>query len=90
MAGENIIYFDETSCNLWMRQRMTWSSRAKPVKFPLNKLRGRGVTVLGAIGECLPKAVFTIATTTNREFVMDFLRKLRQVVTPNPMTPKAQ
>ena len=36
MAGENLVYFDETSCNLWMRQRMTWSSRVKPVKFPLN------------------------------------------------------
>ena len=36
MAGENIVYFDETSCNMWMRKRMTWSSRVKPVKFPLN------------------------------------------------------
>ena len=67
---------------------MTWSSRVKPVKFPLNQLRGRGVTILGAIGEYLPKAVFTLAPTTNREYVMEFFKKLRSVVTPNPMTPK--
>jgi len=73
---------------MWMRRRMTWSSHVKPVKFPLNKLRGKGVTVFGAIGECLPKAVFTLAPTTNREHVMEFLKKLRSVMTPNPMAPK--
>ena len=89
-AGENIVYFDETSCNMWMRRRMTWSSQAKPVKFQLNKLRGKGVTILGAIGEYLPKAVFTLAPTTNKEHVVAFFKKLRSVVTPNPMTPKKQ
>ena len=62
----------------------------KPVKFPLNQLRGSGVTILGAIGECLPKGVFVLAPTTNREHVMDFFKKLRSVVTPNPMTPKVR
>lgn len=25
-SGENIVYFDETSCNMWMRRRLAWSS----------------------------------------------------------------
>ena len=56
---------------------MTWSSKLRPVKFPLNKGRGHGVTVLGAIGESLPKGVFSLARSTNKEVVMDFLKKLR-------------
>jgi len=38
--GDNIVYFDETSCHMWMRKRTTWSSCYRPVKFRLNKLRG--------------------------------------------------
>jgi hypothetical protein len=55
------------------------------VKFPLNKVRGHGITVLGAIGVLLPKGVFSLARSTNKEAVMLFLHKLRSVVTPNPM-----
>jgi len=64
---------------------MTWSSRIKPVKFPLNKFRGNGVTIFGAIGEHLPKAVFSLADTTNTEHTLAFLQKLRDVVGDNPM-----
>jgi len=74
---------------MWMRKRMSWSCKVRPVKFPLNKGRGHGVTVLGAIGECLPKGVFSLARSTNKEVVMEFLKKLRQVVDehPDPMLP---
>ena len=34
---QNIVYFDETSCNMWMRKRMSWCSRAHPVRMHLNK-----------------------------------------------------
>jgi transposase len=50
IEGQNLIYFDETSCNQWMRSRMTWSCRSNPVKMHLTAKRGSGVTVLGAIG----------------------------------------
>jgi hypothetical protein len=49
-AGEHIVYFEETSCYLWMKRRMAWSCQVDPVKFPLNQYRGKGVTVIGAIG----------------------------------------
>ena len=69
-----VVYFDETSCNMWMRKRMTWSSRDEPVKMHLNRDRGHGVTVLGAIGERLPQGVFALAKSTNQNEVADFLK----------------
>ena len=75
--GQNIVYFDETSCNLWMRRRMAWSGKEQPVKYPLNQFRGKGVTCLGAIGETLPRGVFQLAESTNSGAVCKFLLKLR-------------
>ena len=48
------------------------------------------MTILGAIGESLPKAVFTLAPTTNREHVIEFFRKLRSTVDPNPMLARSK
>ena len=45
---------------------------------------------MGAIGECLPRGVFSLARSTNRDAVMDFLKKLRSTVDPDPMMPKEQ
>ena len=81
---ELVVYFDETSCNMWMRKRMAWSSRDQPVKMHLNKDRGHGVTVLGAIGERLPRGAFALAKSTNQQEVTSFLQQLRSVVTPSP------
>ena len=38
----------------------------------------------------MPKAVFTLAHTTNREHVMEFFKKLRSTVNPNPMLAKSK
>ena len=45
---------------------MAWSNKARPVKIPLNQLRGHGVTVIGAIGHSLPKGVFSLTRSTNQ------------------------
>jgi len=74
---ELVVYFDETSVNMWIRKRMSWSHRDHPVKMHLNRDRGKGVTVLGAIGERLPKGVFSLAATTNQHEVAAFLFDLR-------------
>ena len=84
---ENIVYFDETSCNMWMRKRYAWSTREQPVRMHLNQDRGKGVTVMGAIGHRLPKGVFSLAKSTNQQEVGGFLQKLRDVVTPNRAAP---
>jgi len=71
-----------------MRGRYTWSPRAHPVKMHLNVKRGCGVTVLGAIGAQLPRPVFSLAQSTNKESVLDFFMKLNTVVNPNMNLPR--
>ena len=74
---ENLVYIDETATNMWIRKRYTWSTRDRPVKMVLNQDRGHGVTVYGAIGECLQNAVFMLGKSTNTREFADFLRQIR-------------
>ena len=73
-----------------MRTRMTWSSRSQPVKMHLNSNRGKGVTVLGAVGIRLSKPVFSLAGSTNTKEVLDFFLKLHSVINPNPSVPNVK
>ena len=75
----NMVYFDEASFNLWMRHRRTWGMQGRPVKMLLNKIRGKGVTVFGAIGSLMPKPLFVMERTTNSHNFMRFLRRLRKL-----------
>lgn len=52
--NQNIVYFDETSCNMWMRKRYSWCQGDNPVRMHLNRDRGQGITIMGAIGHKLP------------------------------------
>ena len=61
----NLVYFDEAGFNLWMRHRKTWGRQGCPVKMVLNKVRGKGVTVFGAIGVQMPRPLFIMERTTN-------------------------
>ena len=47
--GLPLIYFDEASFNLWLRNKRTWTPKQEPVKYPIGKNRGKGITVMGAI-----------------------------------------
>ena len=77
-AGKPLVYFDEASFNLWLRNRKTWSTRENPIKYPLGKLRGKGITVMGAISQGLKKPVFTLEDSTNAVAFMSFLKILRR------------
>ena len=46
-SGNPLVYFDEAGFNLWLRNKRTWSPRALPIQYPLNKNRGKGITVMG-------------------------------------------
>ena len=59
-TGEPLVYFDEASFNLWLRNKRTWTPKTMPVKYPLNKNRGKGITVMGAISQHLGKPLFTL------------------------------
>ncbi len=52
---------------------------------PIVATRGHGVTILGAIGSDLSKAVFSLAESTNTEAVLAFLHQLAGVITPGSM-----
>ena len=62
---------------------MTFSPRGKPVKIPINKMRGQGITVYGAIGEKLPKFVYSMGYSTNSNGLLDFLKLLRSSMPRN-------
>ena len=49
IADKPIVYFDESSFNMWMRGNRNWTPHDKPIKWPLNQTRGSGITVLGGI-----------------------------------------
>jgi hypothetical protein len=48
-SGVPLVYFDEASFNLWLRNRRTWTPKDEPIKYPLGRNRGKGITVMGAI-----------------------------------------
>jgi hypothetical protein len=75
--GEPLVYFDESSFHMWLRKTRTWMFPNEPVPIVLNQLRGENVTVYGAIGTCLPGALFRQAAATNEELTLSFLRDLR-------------
>ena len=77
-AGTPLVYFDEASFNLWLRNRKTWTPVDEPIKYPLGKNRGKGITVMGAISQHLGKPLFTMEVSTNSQAFMSFLHKLRQ------------
>ena len=76
--GRPLVYFDEASFNLWMRNRKTWTPRDQPIKYPLKKCRGKGITVMGAISQHLTKPLFTLETSTNSQAFVQFLKQLRK------------
>jgi hypothetical protein len=75
--GAPVLYFDEASFNVWMRNRRTWTSRERPVKMVINERRIPGLTVFGAISSSLSKPVFMIGKSTNKEEVLQFFKKIR-------------
>ena len=62
---------------MWLRSRRTWTPKSEPIKYPLNKNRGKGVTVMGAISQHLGKPVWSLEESTNSTAFKNFLRKLR-------------
>jgi transposase len=72
-----VVYTDESSFNMWIKMRSTWMNMDEPVKIILNKHRGNGITVIGAISEHLASPLFMLAKSTNSEDFMAFLKQLR-------------
>ena len=82
-----IIYFDEMSVNLWSiteRSLRCWQKPHEPIPMVYPDARGSSVTLIGALGTCIPGFVyFHTAKSTNKEDCSDFLEKLREKLPPH-------
>lgn len=74
----NVVYFDESSLNLWPNVTHTWSHASQKVLIPKTAKRLKGITVYGCIGEQLKKAVFMHGESTNQIDVVEFLKLVRE------------
>ena len=86
--GANIIYADESTVNNHIRTAKCWQYCDKPVKQLIDKKRIGGVTIYGAIGNCLRQPTFVLGASTNKvefkAFLEQVLRNLKEgVVKPN-------
>ena len=73
-----LVYFDESSFHMWMRNTRTWTPPDYSVKHAFPKFRGTGITVFGAISTSFEQPVFVKSTSTNKEGVLRFLPLLRK------------
>jgi len=53
-----VVYFDESSFHMWMRNTRTWTPSDYSVKWEYPKFRGTGVTVFGAISSSFNRPIF--------------------------------
>ena len=75
--GVPLLYFDEASFNLWLRNKRTWTPKIEPVKYPIGRNRGKGITVMGAISQFMGKPLFALEKSTNSQAFQNFLRLIR-------------
>ena len=53
----------------------------------MGKTRYGGVTIYGAIGNCLSNAVFTFGKSTNKVEFIDFMEEVRQNISSSEIKP---
>ena len=53
-----LIYMDETTFNLFMKQSKGWYYKEDEFEVPLPKKREEGFTLMGALGNCMHKPFF--------------------------------
>ena len=68
---------DETTVNSHMRLRKAWSNADKPVNTLIGRKRYGGITIYGAIGNCLKSPVFMLGESKNIEEFEEFMKKVK-------------
>lgn len=59
-AGSEILYFDETSLNLWAHRRKVWIKKDDPFRVRLSAQQGHNLTVLGCISNKRKELCYSI------------------------------
>ena len=75
-----LIYLDEASFHLWQKKTHTWTHPDRPVRLILGQDRNSGKTVFGAISTSLNRPVFAIESSTNKDAMLRFLRRIREAL----------
>ena len=84
VTNDDIIYLDETTFNGYMRQERAWQYRDIPVVLPLPVKRLKGVTLYGAIGQCVQAGfAFMTAEKTVIQSFLDFIEVLKSQLLTN-------
>jgi len=72
-SDKAVIYVDESSFHTWKTLNKTWAPKHNVINLPISSSRGKSLTVFGAIGTCLKKAVFMLAPRNDAENYCVFL-----------------
>ena len=71
------MYIDEASFSMWVsKPPKTWTSKESDIFAMDNESRLSSVTVYGAVGACLTKPVFMLASSTN---YIDYIRFIDEI-----------
>ena len=74
----DILYFDESSCNLWQKRLKVWRTVDAPLPCYLQPQQGGNVTMLGAVSTKSDRAYVQVAAKTNKEHVLAFFEQYLQ------------
>ena len=77
-ANAPIIYVDESTCNAWLKQKKVFFYGTTPFKVPLCQKRGKGITIIAGVGNCINGPVYTLAESTNADDFAQFLAQLKE------------
>lgn len=79
LQGHDVIFADETSTSLWgdSRIKKTWMHIDKAIPLSVNTTRGSNMTIMGAVGNCLPELVFKVYEKTEAKTFRNFLIYLK-------------
>jgi len=75
--GKEVLYFDETTTNLWDMRGRVWQRQNEKIICKLPSSRGTSVTIFGALSD---KGDFFFKTdsTTNKHTTLKFFQELHQ------------
>ena len=79
LQGKDVIFADETSTSLWgtTLSTKTWMHEDQAIHHAINTTRGSNLTIMGAVGNCIPNLVFKIYDNTTTETFTDFMIHLK-------------
>ena len=81
-AGYPHIFADESAINGFMQPSKVFSQKGTDMRLPLPSQRHSGLTIFGAVGQCLTRPIFQVSPTTNIDEFVSFASILARTVDP--------